>query len=892
MNVFCKITLQTLKKNTVRTVVTIIGVLLSTAMICAVTTFTASMQNYALEYVTYISGDWHGALYDVDEAQCRAVAEDERVSAEAYSQILGYAAIDSANEQKPYVYILGGSESFFDMLPVHLTEGRLPQTAQELLLPEHLQVDSGGDAYRIGDTLTLALGDRSADGYALKQNNPYAGADGETLVLRETRTYTVVGFYERPSFENRSAPSYTALTLADETAARCNVYFKLYDPASVYDYVAQWDGESDCNSDVLLYSGVSRYSSFTRVLTNLAVLVIVLIMLGSIALIYNAFSISVSERTRQFGLLASVGATRKQLRRAILFEAGAVSAVGIPLGLLCGIGGMGLTLHVLSQRFSSLIFGSFDRPIGLCVSARSVAVAVGVALVTVLLSAWIPARRATRVSAVDAIRRTRDIRGRGKTMRTAGATYRLFGLSGVLAAKHFRNDRKKYRATVISLFLSIVLFVSASAFTDYLTESVTGGLGKNGYDLLYVSEDPDDESAHALLSEFAQNEQVTRIACVRTYYFDGSIETSDLSQSFLDRLFYLAAEGEDAAHARLSGRLSFVDDDAFRALLAEHGVDEAAYFDADAPLGIALDGNIGFDAKREKFVVLDTLAGDGAEIVCRARRVFDGCVYLGQSRTPDGETCYRYAPEDDPDAVTELTAAEALVGFSLRTGKTITDAPFFIDRSIPVHLNVIYPMSALAAVLPTGCDARDEAEASYRLYMTCGDHAAAYDALSDTLSAKGLDTSGLVDYAAQQESSRNLVLIIRVFADGFIILISLIAAANVFNTVSTNVRLRRREFAMLKSVGMTQRGLRRMMNYECLLYGTKALALGLPVSAAFTALIYRTISEGYETSFRFPWRAFGIAALSVFAVVFVTMLYSVRKLKNASLIDALKDENL
>ena len=160
------------------------------------------------------------------------------------------------------------------------------------------------------------------------------------------------------------------------------------------------------------------------------------------------------------------------------------------------------------------------------------------------------------------------------------------------------------------------------------------------------------------------------------------------------------------------------------------------------------------------------------------------------------------------------------------------------------------------------------------------------------LSDRGINTNNFNDYAEAEEENRNIVTLIQVFAYGFIILISLIAAANVFNTISTNISLRRREFAMLKSVGMTSKGFNRMMNFECLLYGSLALLYGLPASAGVTYLIYMAMAAGYDAGFRLPWTAIGIAVLSVFLVVFVTMMYSMSKIKKDNPIDALKNENL
>ena len=155
-----------------------------------------------------------------------------------------------------------------------------------------------------------------------------------------------------------------------------------------------------------------------------------------------------------------------------------------------------------------------------------------------------------------------------------------------------------------------------------------------------------------------------------------------------------------------------------------------------------------------------------------------------------------------------------------------------------------------------------------------------------------LPKTSFINYAEGVESNRSVIIIIKVFAYGFIILISLIAAANVFNTITTNINLRRRDFAMLKSVGMDDKGMRKMLNFECILYGTKALIYGLPVSVGVTYLIYRSIRRGIDTEFFIPWTAVGIAVLSVFIVVFVTMMFSMNKIKKDNPIDALKNENL
>ena len=909
MNVFNKVTLASLKKNRTRTVVTIIGIMLSAAMICASTTFVASMQNFVLRYTVYKTGDWHGAVYDAAYKDYEDIGGSGKVASATYAQVLGYARINSANERKPYLYVLGGDtvSGYFETMPVHLTAGELPKSSSEIILPEHLATN-GKVSYKIGDTVTLEVGDRILDGKRLGQINPFFTYDSEIQVevkndekLENTvaRTYTVVGIYERPAFENTDAPGYTALTVADRGAdgqLPIDCHFKMKKPSAVYGFMKE-TGYTDAyryayNTDVLLYSGVSRIDSVTATLYSLAAIVIGLIVFASVSLIYNAFSISVSERTKQFGLLSSVGATRKQLRRMVTFEALTVSAIGIPLGILVGIGGIGITLLLLGDKFSSIV-GKAYIPLRLCVSWESVVIAAVIALITVLISAWIPSKRATRVSAVEAIRQSMDVKADNKPTRTSKLAYKLFGLPGVIAGKHYKRNRKKYRTTVVSLFMSIVLFVSAAAFTDYMMESAEGGLASDQFDLIYAAES--DASAamtpDALLELLFSEPNVTGGTYTKKQFLQGDISREYVTAMFADRFSSFGTESEDAAPKELgiSGYLYFVADAEFNRLLEKYNLKEADYYDRDKPLGIALDRNIELDRRLEKYVTLDTLQGDGCVIEGLYYVEIDG-YYRKDSRIDEnGNKVVLYQNRDNENDIIELPYEESFAKYTLRSEKTIEEAPFFVSRSTPVAINMIYPYSMLESVIP---EAALNQFRNTEYFLTSSNHTASFENLATVLTENGLSSRQLFDYAANAETNRNVVTIIRVFAYGFIVLISLIAVANVFNTISTNISLRRREFAMLKSVGMTQKGFRRMMNYECLLYGSKALLLGLPVSCGITYLIYRAVTTAYETSFHLPWAAIGIAVLSVFLVVFATMMYSMSKVKKDNPIDALKNENL
>ncbi|NLC68679.1 MAG: ABC transporter permease [Clostridiaceae bacterium] len=894
MNIFFKMTYKSLTMNKTRTMVTIIGIILSAAMITAVTTLISSLQDFILDYAMHQFGDWHGAFYDVDGSTAESLKSDEKIKTAAFADNIGYADIGSSNEYKPYLFIMGADDLFMETMPVHLTSGELPRTPEEIILPEHLAYN-GGVTYKIGDEIRLEIGDRYYRDSRLMQNNPFIPSEkaddngekqiieGEKLAARETRTYTVVGFYERPDFEEYTAPGYTAVTKMDpaRVSGSYAVYFKMKNPRDAFEYVSGSAYGGTTNDDVLLYMGFSRYNNFYTVLYSLAAILIGLIMFGSVSLIYNAFAISVSERTRQFGLLTSVGATRRQNRKMVLYEALIVSIIGIPLGILGGILGISITLRLTEDKFYSFInieSVKFD----LNVSVESIIAACIIALITVLISAWIPSRRATKVTAIDAIRLSKDITAKPGDVKTSKLTYKLFGLEGMLAKKHFKRSRKKYRATVVSLFMSIVLFISASSFCAYLTDTVSGTFQDTDYDIIYYysgdysgvnEEQTDIESLEALYKGLSSLESVTSVSYAFHNGFNCRIPIELYSDKYIKYLglTHETGTGTGANEFPISIVVYGIGDEVYRQYLRANNLSEQVYMDKQNPRGIAHAIVSRFDPVQQKYIVLP---------------VFKGKTVTINIAKYDEEKWSSLSSEEKEQLIETGGDEEYKVNVPLVLDITDKDLVLGLNTSSKLGVTVMYPLSVFKELFGI--------TNNYDFYFKAKNPSQAYEDINEYLVANGMknDDHALLNKYEMKKVERNMVTIIKVFSYGFIALISLIAIANVFNTISTNIMLRRREFAMLKSVGMTTRSFNKIMNFECILYGLKSLKWGLPAAFGVTWLIYQSIKSGYTTSFYVPWISVLIAICSVFIVVFATMIYSMRKIKNDNPIDALKNENL
>lgn len=855
MNIFQKVTLQCLQRNRSRTIVTIIGILLSTAMMTAITTLVASVLQFSYDVTEYNAGGWHLANNSLTQAEAEALIREEKdLEQGVYAKRLGYAKIRSS-VNTPFLYLMDADKEFAELCGMHLVEGRYPENGNEIMISQHMENYVADFDWKIGDRITLAVGQRrSREGTILWQNTPVQqenGAFTETLEDVHTAEFTIVGICTRQPFESwntevRMAPGFAAITKGSSLPAAQQVdsFYRLKNP---HKYISiDQDGiwhqnflKANANSCTPNYA-LLRLSGFAsigilQVIKGLAALVLMIVGGASIALVYNAFAISVSERTKQFGLLSSLGATKKQLRKMVRFEALAVSAVGIPLGILSGLLGIGITLQFVGQAFTEAIYqDGTDVVLHMVLSPMAILIASVCALITVLLSAWMPSRKATRISAVEAIRQNQDIQLSRQDVKSSPFTLKIFGFSGVLGQKYYHRSRKKYRSTILSLFMSILLFITACSFTEYIGYVGKLQFGDTSYDI--------------------------------DFYQSGLAENNISNHEIQDRIHALAAV-DDVKAVYQSGipmrfsdgreeyaQIYYLKDEDWQELLALNHLDTELYTDPDNLLAAVAEAPIYYDSVQNKYI-------EGSLLETREPWV------------------------DVPVPVYDETGALVQKEQRLTIGALLHKVPWYADCYIS-GVSFFYPEWAAESL------GQGDILQFPEYHIKAEDNRQALEQLKALSEALGPENFRLYDHNEERKNNRNLVLITQIFSYGFITLITLIAVANVFNTVSTNISLRRREFAMLKTVGMGRKMFFKMLAYECFLCTGKALLYGLPASLLATISIDRIIGERYVIALRIPWAAMGISVLGVLAVMACTMGYAVQKLKKQNLTDALKNENL
>lgn len=860
MNIFNKVTLQSMKKSRARTIVTIIGVVLSTAMITAIATFGTSLLNYLIKSSIAKYGDWHVELLDVTSSFVEAQKNNNYVSDTAEFTNIGYAKLDgSKSPDKPYLFIAGFNNKTFDVLPVRLISGQFPENSNEILIPSHIAAKAGV-RFKVGDTMLLDVGNRMDGNKRLGQHDAFRsgekpGEAKEALVTNTAKMYTVVGMYERPGFEEHSAPGYTLITKDDSrnSASSYSLFVTLKNPRQIKAYTNNINGTQTLvfNDYVLRFMGVSDNKLFNALLYTVGGILVAIIMVGSIFLIYNSFYISLNERTQQFGILSSVGATAKQLRNSVLFEGLCIGIVGIPIGILAGIASIGLVIPIVAEKFKSILYSTV--PLSLSVSLSAIAAAAVVSLITILISAYIPARKAANTPIVESIRQTNEIKTEAKAVKTSSLAQRMYGLEGTLALKNFKRNKRRYRSIVLSLILSIILFVSGSAFRTTLKRLSDRLIMDIDYDILLTAENMDDSEMFQLYDKLKNTDGVYESSYQTVYAYTSTVKESELSDSYRK---YRGVTTPDET-------ISFPTDIQF--------IEDGEYLHFIKKLGLPPE----------------EYSGQNGKLIAVAKQ--------------------RVEQNDGPKEPLDLFASHSMTLHVSpeRDNKTSSEH----DQTITVTFTDTYPVDpppkqqsqkssyVFMVVAPYSLKERFEAPDIHSitgLSFLSKDHTQTVAEMESIIQNAGI-TSPYTLYNVYEivEQYRSLTFVIDVFTYVFVIMISLIAVANVFNTISTNIRLRRRELAMLRSVGMSDRDFNKMMNFECVFYGMRALIFGLPIAGIISWLIYLglvSVEKIDNFVFVFPWGSMAISVISVLFIVFVTMLYAIRRIQRENIIDALRDD--
>ncbi|MEQ2684084.1 ABC transporter permease [Agathobacter rectalis] len=934
MNLMKTLTLKNLKLNRKRTIVTIVGIILATALLSALVTLVSSFQYSMIEYQKQKDGDFHVKFSNVKMSELSEFKNNRNIESTFETMGMGFAKLDGCkNEDKPYAYVMATDEAGFERGCFKLIEGRMAKNEDEIVIPRHLKTNGRIDI-KVGDEITLDVGkryDSNTEG-VISENCAYEH-EAETLTDTVTKHYKVVGIMERPGYgmEDYSAAGYTFVTYSDELAAIDNgtkseaseadttltVYSrytqkalrnkdavtadiigvdeKLFEKAN-NSSVEMSSEESDrflkemenakydiyMNGYLINYECVFPIDGSFKALFTVAAVVALIIILTSVYCIKNSFNISITEKIRQYGMLASVGATRRQIKSSVKTEAAMLGVVGIPVGTMSGI----LASLILVKVVNALSAGWLNVALSFHTSLPALILAVILSIATIYFSATGSARRAAKVTPLEAIRNTKEIKIKSAKLKTPAIIGRIWGIGGVISYKNIKRNNKKYRTTVTSIVICSVTFIVISYFMSMAFSVVGMSYASADYNIginMSCKKDIDIEKFSKLLSGIEGAEDYLVGA---GYDFD--IDKPEYTKEYGEYCRQVYDDSEDVSQMFL---ITVLDDKSYDKYASDAGIKNAA-------AGAILVNKCTFDVYNEnssKYVKKEMelykyKAGDTIEC---GYNVYDDA--SSDDNAVEGGT--ESSTEDNSGYVDEETINNGV-------RKTVDVTIAGVTDKVPIgykgYSNTLLFMNQKGFESLWG-DGKNGNEikpgyASYSAYVVA-ENADEYQDTFEKETEENPEYSQISFYVSnldkEMRDEKSLFTLLGVFAYGLIVVIALIGITNIINTLSTGMELRSREFATLRSIGMTDKQFVGMVRLESVFISVKALAIGVPLGILISYLLCVMMNRMDDAIiYEPPYKAIILCILVVIMLIYAIMKLSMTKLRHNNIIETIKNENL
>jgi putative ABC transport system permease protein len=880
MKIIHEYALSHLKQNKRTSIFIFIAIMIASALICSMFVFTHYKWKHEVNSTIINIGNWHARLQEPIQAdQLKYMKQNpdvETIQVQTQKQTL-----QLSNTKRPYLALIQlDSNSWKDMPNKNLLlEGRLPQKSDEVVVSKTFFTDNPG--YNLGDTITVHTGERIWNGNKLSDDSPRM--DGESFKQTGERVVTIVGTINKVTVS--SYPSYSAFGFLDLNhaipdqsyfvSARINHIFKSYElfpqlaenmglkPDSNGEYKIQY------NINLLALHGIKspNYVNSLSSFLLFAILTVGLVMIVFVMIIYSAFSVSANSQIKQLGILKSIGATPKQIRNVVLYESVLLAAIAIPIGITVGYTSMVFMIDTIM----SLINNNAELQISVPFSWLIVFITIIISLITVLISAWKPARKLAKMLSIDAIRNPSGMntRYRAKNRRWMNI---CFGFEGELAANAFAANKKAFRTTLISLTMFITLILGFQCLFTIIKLDIQSSLDEKHYTLdstISIIEDPDPK----MMNELSNIPNVQVQMLYRTTKSSIIIDQSQFSPDFIESggfnsEIFTVYDVQEGDHYRIHTELFGLDPISFAKYCEQIGVDPEEFKNTEERKGIIINknrGNVKEIFEKEKLPVTDLLQlsiGDS----------------LSFSENVTSETAYKG-------------------NYSIKVGAITRQEPELDNRIYPFTLAVIVPIETYEQIVQSFTP---EQVLSYqRLYYNMyipRDHLAeaqnqANLILSNYLPKEDWKSTSLLDNEKlNEQSARSMELMV----NGLAIFIGLIAISGAFSSVSSNLIARKREFAVLRSTGLTLNGMNKLLYLESFFFSMLPIILSLPILiGTISIMLYQVTSVTFGMFItHVPWGYIALCILLIISIVWLAYQITGNKIKKENIITAIKDETI
>ena len=860
MNLYTSLTIRYLKENKRRTLVTIIGIILSTALICGIGNICMSLLDYEIRSAISSNSDFYASFYDLNKKDAIVVSKSAEVSKYGYKQEVGSALIDK--EKSSLLEVNSFDKNTFDSYMLTVEEGEFPKNENELILSEKAIKNLNK---KVGDTIELEVGEAEYN-----ETGTFS-----KITNSDKKTYKIVGVMSKPDFEVYNSLAICGFDINSKSDKDIfTVFIATKNPKAIYDTtmniakqinLAQSENPNDdsynynqqtnmyyknidFNEHLLRLLGASANETTNTTITSIVILVASLVIISTIATIYNSFSISISERKKQFGILNSIGATKSQVMKLVFLEALLISIIGIPIGLLSGTVAIDIVFKIIESFFKTSLFGELGLKI--VFSPAMLIASTLIILITIAISTILPAINAAKTSPLEAIKNSTNLKvGKVKKSRLVKL---IFKTEGELAYKNLRRNKGKFRITLFSLVISIVIFISFNGFMDMFLKANNVYYGQITSDLtLYANRPTSEEKTKELVDEIRKTKGVNDVASDFSYNVILSVNQDDINQKnkeLIDKSF----EKKGSSYEFTYNSLRFPGESSIKNINLVDGS-----FDKDKAVkenGVILVKNSYAESlgKKSHLTLTNYKVGDTLKATVEA---YDN--KTGDSTQKDVELKIMAITED-----------------------IITGNNQYKDMGYDI---VAYDELIQKLDLP-----KDE-----NLYDNFNISTDKSEQVRKKIKKLAEESNfSVYDKVEEAKQNQQTMDVMKIFVYGFVVVISLVSVTNIINTISTNINLRKREFAVIKSIGVTPSGFNKIIYLESFLYGILSLLYGVPIGVALNVLMCRIVGNMISFDVMIPYKSIFISVVGIFVITFIASYIPMKKINKENIMDNIRQESI
>ncbi len=885
MSITKKLALRHLKQNKTRSVLTVLGITISVVMLTVIFTCATSFAHYYGERAINTNGNWHffvktdyesAKKYLLSDSSLKDIGFEKDLSTEEQSYKI-YS--DKANYLRTGTIYQGDAQYIKDTVTCKY-DGALPKSDNEIMVEQSL-IKNNGLELKIGDEIKIAVGSRLKGDFVIL---PVMGnyQFGERFEKEKDETFKVVGILHNNEPTERGAiirgmSDFKSKNLVAYGKIKKITPFSYIKINGIYDKFGFTKKKRAFNvgentgflNSRLAFSIDKNDLPQVLKLTAIGIVVFAVIFVSSFAMIYNSFALSVGEQIKYLGMLSSVGATRKQKKKTLYFEGAILGGIGIILGIVLGLLTTFISQSAMNAKIASIMEGYNDNiKYSTHISLWVLCLIVILAALTVFVSIISPVQKAARITAIDAIRKTDEIKRKGK-IRTPFIITKLFGFEGDIAFKNLRRNGRKSRTIIACICICAVLFLSCNYFCETFKEASNLDY-EIPYQLMYQYSAESKAQLEKARNYLKTNKRVKRFYSIWEAWY--SILRGDINPYDNSRLYDMSFQNESIfvdkykfiATQDITYTAHLINDEDFNALCKKNGIDYKKYYSPDKDGSIKTIVINGIDRNDEPIFNNNLL---GKTI---------GCYDIDSEKT---------------ERENKLDENGNQVYFYYKTG--CTSIYKFCDSIKYDKDNPICNLdSSGVAFYAPKCvyDKYSDDDSFYFDYGIETDEPYKVEKeLKDYLSENEAEGDVYNNYNWMMKE-KSIISAVQFLSYAFILLITLITVFNIINTMTAQIAGRKKELAMLKSVGMTPKEFKKMLIFESMFYGLFGLLFGVPLSLVINRVVGYIISKDNPIPFSVNIWLYLIACVAVFVIIGLTMIYSLKLIKNNSIIDSLKDD--